>query len=223
MTLLKFYFNFTIFIELIIPSVPIFLGLKNWNRMPKSIKLVLLFLIIEWIIYITSFYLFKLRQNNLFLHYFHSLFSNLFILLSFYNLFLKKVEKKTIIILIILNSIIVLIDYIYFIENKDFNFLSGGWIDLIIFIISTYYFTINFISVDKKDKSFYAETLLISLTLGLQFFIKLIDVFMRIFLSDTQNHSILSIQAEILYSYFMFFSILLYSYVFYQVKPYVQA
>lgn len=220
MTLFKLYYNFTIFVELIIPFVPIFYGLKNWNKTSISIKLILFFLILDWLIYCYSFYLYNLGQNNLFLHYFHSFFNNLFILLSFYFLFTSRFEKKTLIIFIILNSIIVLFDYFYFKENNDFNFISGGWIDFIIFILSTYYFVINFISIEKNNEPFYIENLLITLTLSLQFFIKLIDVFIKIFLFDTQNHSILSVQREIIYSYFMFFSILLYSYIFRQIKTY---
>ncbi len=222
MTLFKFYYNFTIFVELIIPFVPIFYGLKNWYKISISIKLILIFLILDWSIYWLSLYLYNMSQNNLFLHYLHSFFGSLFILLSFYYLLMSKVEKQIIIFLIIINSIIVVMDYISFGENKDFNFLSGGWIDLIIFVVSTYYFTINFVADERKGEPFYTEYLLFSLTLGLQFFVKLIDVFLRIFLSDTQNHATLTIQEGILYSYFMFFSILLYSYIFFKLKPHEQ-
>ena len=182
MTLFDFFYKFTIFVELIIPFIPIFWGLKNWNKMSIALKLILVFIIVDWLIYWSSFYLYDLAQNNLFLHYFHSFFSNLLILLSFHNLFKSRIEKKTVTILIILNTIIIVLDYIYFKENKDFNFLSGGWIDLTIFIVSTYYFTVNFISVEKKNNHFHTDNLLISLTLSLQFLIKLIDVFMRFLL-----------------------------------------
>lgn len=222
MTLFKFYLNFAVFVELIIPFVPIFYGLKNWNKVSISLRLIFFFIFVEWLIHCYSFYLYNLGQNNLFLYYFHSFFSNIFILLSFYNFFISITEKRVIITLGILDNTILLFDFIYFKEYKNFNFLSGGLIDLVIFLLSTYYFATNFISVEKKNNPFYVESLLISLTISLQFFIKMIDVFVKFFLFDTQNHSILILQEEILYSYFMFFSILIYSYIFCKVKSYEQ-
>lgn len=186
--------------------------------MELSIKFFLFYLIAEFVIYLISDYYYYKRQNNLFLQYYSSFFNSSLLILMFYNLFKKNYEKTTLRLMFIINITLLFVDYEFFSKNKGYNYLSGFFINLVILLISIYFFQKELKIIKENNVLQNGTTLVISLVIILQFFIKLIDIFLQKFLLETQNYAIIILQEKNIFSYFMLFSLIFYTYAFYNIK-----
>lgn len=218
MTLLKFFFWFSIFVESIFPIFPILIGWRHRNKMNLGVTFFICFLITDLILYWMSDYYYLKKQNNLFLHYFHDLFGNTLILLMYCFFFKSQREKIIIFSLLTLGNLALLIDFLFFSQQNDYNFYSATLTKLIVLVMSIYYFSTTFLLPQNKNKENSDVNLMIALTLTFQYFIKLVHVFLENFMVDTQNHAYLLIQEANIYSCFMLSSLIFYTYAFYNIK-----
>ena len=206
----RFYIWFAVFVELF-PLVPFLVGVQKWKVIPLGLRYFLGFLLADFIINLVSNYLFLIRINNHFLYYLYSFQYSIFLLPSLRQLSRYRAERLIITILIAFSLLILIIDF-FFISKIGTNYLSGLLINFFIFLISIYFSAKEF---GKNGKSGTNDLFLnITLILSLQFFIKSIETFLGKYLLETQTNAFTWIQARNLYSYFMLFSLIAYTYVF---------
>ena len=213
MTPLKFYYIFGIFVESF-PLVPIILGAKKWRQLTLGIKLFIGFLVAEFLLNcLTDYYHFVLHRSNLFLFYFYSFFQSTFILSAFIYFFRNRVEKIYVICLWILGVFFLISDFL-FVSKINYNYLSNFCINLIIAGVALYYF-ITTVKVDNTKRRQQKEVqLVISAAVTLQFFVKLVNIFIEKYLLETQYNTFLTIQTRNVYAYFMLLSLIIYTYAF---------
>jgi len=216
MTSFKFYFWFAVFVESF-PIVPIFLAFKKWKVLPVIIKFFIGFLAADLLLNLVGDYFYYLQRHNLFLNYLYSLFQSVFILLAFWSFVKRKAEQLLILSLLLLNIVLLIIDFL-FISKIGSNYISGFYINLVICFVSVYYFFKGFVNTKYQKKIPNDFFLTLSLILALQFFIKTIDIFLGKYLMETQVNAFLWMQVRNVYSYFMLFSLIIYTYVLYNFR-----
>ena len=210
MTSYKFYVGFAVFVELF-PIVPFLVGIQKWKIASPGIRLFFGFLLADFLINLVSNYLFLLLVTNHFLYYFYSFQYTIFLFPALFYFFKNRKERLIIVILLGISLLLLTVDFL-FISKIGINYVSGSFINFIIFLISIYYSSKEF---GKNDKKSINEILLnLALILSLQFFIKSIETFLGKYLLETQTNSFLWTQVRNVYSYFMLFSLIAYTYFF---------
>jgi hypothetical protein len=215
MTAYRFYIWFGLFVELS-PLFPLIMGITKWQILSMELRYFLLFLFSELLFYVVQDYLFYYQINNLFLYYFNSFFQNLFVLSYFYLIFVSKKEKRITLFLIVFGIIISIIDFL-FISKMGNNYFAGYMIDLVLFITGSYY--LKTYSLKISTNSFLQNAnLLIVVAIIMQFFVKMIDIFLQRYFIETQNFGIVWLNEKIIYYYFMFFAFCVYTYIYYSMS-----
>lgn len=217
MTLLKFYFGFGLFVEYV-PILPMLLGIKKWKGLPTGIKFFVGFLVAEVLFNgLTDYYLFALHRKTLFLFYINSFLQSSFVLAMFWCLFKTKREQNSTFNLWCLSFALLVIDFL-FVSKMDYNYFSQFCINLLISGLSFYYFYTTFPTTNLKKYLPNETELIISAALVLQFFFKIVNIFLEKFLLETQYNAILNIQTRNVNAYFTLLALLIYAYAFYKFK-----
>ena len=210
MELLKFYRLFGALVEYLY-LVPLVAGIVKWKKLGPALKWIVIYLFFDYVINLASNYTYKvLRVNNLFLFYYYSFFWNLTVCSFFYRI---TEYKRSIFLLLVSGCVLVGFDYSLTAADQGINYMSGLYVNLILFSLSTYFL---FTKMDRMEVS--SPLLLVLLALTIQFFIRSLDIFSKKYLLQSAYYGVFWFYEAIIYGYVMLLANAIFTYAFYLVK-----
>lgn len=210
MELLKFYKLFGPLVEYLY-LIPLAAGIVKWKKLAPALKWIVIYLFFDYAISLVSNYTYKvLRVNNLFLFYYYSFFWNLTVCCFFYRI---TEYKRSIFFLLVSGSVLVGFDYFLTAGDQGMNYISGLYINLVLFSLSTYFL---FTKMDRMEVS--SPLLLVLLALTIQFFIRSLDIFSKKYLLQSAYYGVFWFYEAIIYGYVMLLANAIFTYAFYLVK-----
>lgn len=210
MELLKFYKLFGPLVEYLY-LIPLVAGIVKWKKLDPALKWIVIYLFFDYAISLVSNYTYKvLRVNNLFLFYYYSFFWNLTVCCFFYRI---TEYKRSILFLLVSGSVLVGFDYFLTAGDQGMNYISGLYINLVLFSLSTYFL---FTKMDRMEVS--SPLLLVLLALTIQFFIRSLDIFSKKYLLQSAYYGVFWFYEAIIYGYVMLLANAIFTYAFYLVK-----
>lgn len=191
--------------------IPLAAGIVKWKKLAPALKWIVIYLFFDYAISLVSNYTYKvLRVNNLFLFYYYSFFWNLTVCCFFYRI---TEYKRSIFFLLVSGSVLVGFDYFLTAEDQGMNYISGLYINLVLFSLSTYFL---FTKMDRMEVS--SPLLLVLLALTIQFFIRSLDIFSKKYLLQSAYYGVFWFYEAIIYGYVMLLANAIFTYAFYLVK-----
>lgn len=210
MELLRFYKLFGPLVEYLF-VIPLMSGILKWKKLNLALRWVVIYLLFDFVISLISNYTYKvLGVNNLFLFYYYSFFWNIAVCSFFYRI---SEYKRSIFFLLVSGCVLVIFDYIFTVGDQGMNHRSGLYINLVLFVLSTYFL---FTRMDKMEVS--SPLLLILLALTIQFFIRSLDIFSKKYLLQSAYYGVFWFYEAIIYGYVMLLANAIFTYAFYLVK-----
>lgn len=191
--------------------IPLAAGIVKWKKLAPALKWIVIYLFFDYAISLVSNYTYKvLRVNNLFLFYYYSFFWNLTVCCFFYRI---TEYKRSIFFLLVSGSVLVGFDYFLTAGDQGMNYISGLYINLVLFSLSTYFL---FTKMDRMEVS--SPLLLVLLALTIQFFIRSLDIFSKKYLLQSAYYGVFWFYEAIIYGYVMLLANAIFTYAFYLVK-----
>lgn len=191
--------------------IPLVAGIVKWKKLDPALKWIVIYLFFDYAISLVSNYTYKvLRVNNLFLFYYYSFFWNLTVCCFFYRI---TEYKRSILFLLVSGSVLVGFDYFLTAGDQGMNYISGLYINLVLFSLSTYFL---FTKMDRMEVS--SPLLLVLLALTIQFFIRSLDIFSKKYLLQSAYYGVFWFYEAIIYGYVMLLANAIFTYAFYLVK-----
>ena len=191
--------------------IPLVAGIVKWKKLDPALKWIVIYLFFDYAISLVSNYTYKvLRVNNLFLFYYYSFFWNLTVCCFFYRI---TEYKRSIFFLLVSGSVLVGFDYFLTAGDQGMNYISGLYINLVLFSLSTYFL---FTKMDRMEVS--SPLLLVLLALTIQFFIRSLDIFSKKYLLQSAYYGVFWFYEAIIYGYVMLLANAIFTYAFYLVK-----
>jgi len=191
--------------------IPLVSGILKWKKLDTALRWVVIYLSFDFIISLVSNYTYQvLGINNLFLFYYYSFFWNLTICSFLYRI---SGFKRGISFLLISGCVFVVFDYFLTVGDQGMNYMSGLFVNLTLFALSTYFL---FIKMETMEAS--SPLLLVLLALTIQFFIRSLDIFSKKYLLQSAYYGVFWFYEAIIYGYVMLLANAIFTYAFYLVK-----